>query len=531
MVCFLGPDVFHRAFVVAAAIAVLAPASAGAGTAADARAIYGGLTRAVAADRLEPAEAFGFRLVVRRCRAVLPLLPDARRRQLAAVLNTVAHSGSFVRPRAVALFGMLELNTDYLATHAMPLAGTDVRDGDGVVYRATWTRGLQFHPLANFATLNSLVSRRRDASAERLAHALAARAVLRATTGVWEYYFAFGGGRPPWLSGMAQAVAAQSLARAGVRYENSRLLRVARRAYGSVPARLSMALSAGPWVRLYNFNRLVVLNAQLQSVLSLSNYAALAGDAAAAAYARRMKRAAAAMLPRFDTGYWSRYSLGRESPLSYHRYVIGLLRKLGYRTGEATWGRAAARFTRYTNEPPLFKAGNRIPTLYPWPAEGYRDAARITFWVSKISTVTLTIAGERRVARRSGGWHAVVWRPRGKDPGTYRTSISAIDLAGNRGSAALRPIVIRIDRTPPVVRASVTRRTLTWRAVDAGTPWLRLRVRIQRLGVRKLVRLGVQPLAGSLRLAIPAGNWKATLVASDSSGNQTWVALGVIPKL
>ena len=27
------------------------------------------------------------------------------------------------------------------------------------------------------------------------------------------------------------------------------------------------------------------------------------------------------MLPRFDTGHWSRYSLGAESTLEYHDYV------------------------------------------------------------------------------------------------------------------------------------------------------------------------------------------------------------------
>ena len=32
------------------------------------------------------------------------------------------------------------------------------------------------------------------------------------------------------------------------------------------------------------------------------------------------------MLPRFDTGHWSRYSLGGESTLHYQDYVIALLK-------------------------------------------------------------------------------------------------------------------------------------------------------------------------------------------------------------
>ena len=38
----------------------------------------------------------------------------------------------------------------------------------------------------------------------------------------WEYYFAFGGGSPPWISGMAQGTAMQSLARAGHRLNDPR---------------------------------------------------------------------------------------------------------------------------------------------------------------------------------------------------------------------------------------------------------------------------------------------------------------------
>ena len=42
-----------------------------------------------------------------------------------------------------------------------------------------------------------------------------------------------------------------------------------------------------------------------------------------------MQRAAAATLPRFDTGYWSYYALPHDpSPLDYHEYVVQLLQRL-----------------------------------------------------------------------------------------------------------------------------------------------------------------------------------------------------------
>ena len=520
---------FRKALLAAIVFSLLGPASAAAGPGADTLTIRAGLTRAVATDRLDPADAHRYRLAVRRCRAVLTLLRDSRWTNLAAVLHIVARqSRSFNRPRALALFGMLELNTDYLAVHRMPPPRADVRDDDGIVYRAFSPYGLQFHPLGNFAALNADITHRNDERGQLHVQALAARGVRRDGTQVWEYYFPYGGGHRPWSSGMAQAAGAQAFARASVRYDDASLLQTAGRAYRAIPARLVMRFPAGPWIRHYSFSGLVVLNSQLQSVLSLATYATLAGDERAAALSARMRTTSATMFPRFDTGYWSHYSLGHDSPLRYHVYVIDLLRKLAARTGEAAWARRADRFHRYTIEPPLFKSGSASPTLYPWPADGHRDKARIRFWLSKVSSVTLTVAGVERRYELSGGWHAVDWWPGRRSPGTYTPTVSAVDLAGNRGSAALRPIVIRVDREPPLVRAGVAGRTLTWRAVDEGTPWLRLRLRLRRPGVFKVVALGIHPRSGSLRLPLSRDRWTAVLVAYDSSGNRTAVPLGVV---
>ena len=71
-------------------------------------------------------------------------------------------------------------------------------------------------------------------------------------------------------------------------------------------------VDAGPWVELYGGVAQIVLNAQLQSAISIADYAELAGDGEAAAYADRLLAAAKAMLPRFDTGHWSLYSLGAQ---------------------------------------------------------------------------------------------------------------------------------------------------------------------------------------------------------------------------
>src|SRR5262249_50486821 len=161
---------------------------------------------------------------------------------------------------------------------------------------------------------------------------------------VWEYYFSFGGGRPPWTSGMAQSVAAQAFARAAslVPDESAALSHEATAAFKAI-SKLRTKVAAGPWIRLYSFSSIAVLNAQLQSVRSLESYAKATEDAAAATLAARMEQAAAASVSRFDTGYWTDYSLGGgPSPLSYQRFIVQLLRRLA--PDDPRFAQAAADF-------------------------------------------------------------------------------------------------------------------------------------------------------------------------------------------
>jgi hypothetical protein len=267
------------------------------------------------------------------------------------------------KPRAIALFGQLRANDDWFARHGPPKNKTDVTGADGVVYRYFAGQAFEFHPLANFAALNMDVSRKDVAGAEQLADALVARGVRRHGGGtVWEYYFPAQGGRPPWESGMAQAVAAQAFAGAAglLTDQSDTLLRAAHAAYEAIPGRLTTTVPAGPWIRLYSFSPDPVLNAQLQTVVSLQSYAQAAGDADAAAFATRLEQAAAATVSRFDTGYWSDYSLaGEAASLSYHEFVIQLLRKRGRRSG-CTSARAGTRSAGpRRSEPASTRSGSR----------------------------------------------------------------------------------------------------------------------------------------------------------------------------
>jgi hypothetical protein len=223
----------------------------------------------------------------------------------------------------------------------------DLVDARGVVYRYFPGHGYQFHPLANFARLNALVSEERPLAARRLAYALVARGIPRRGALYWEYTFPFGG-PSRWTSGFAQAVAAQALARAGALLADPSLERAAYRSFRAITQSLLRPLSGGVWILEYDFTDMAILNAQLQSLVSLDGYAALTDAPDVLRAVERLDVAARALLPQFDTGCWSRYSLGgNDADLNYHAYHVQLLRRLAATRPHAIWSRTRDRWSRF----------------------------------------------------------------------------------------------------------------------------------------------------------------------------------------
>ncbi|MGD0166808.1 MAG: D-glucuronyl C5-epimerase family protein [Gaiellaceae bacterium] len=391
-----------------------------------------GLKRAVAKGRIDRPSAVRYRSAVNRAASLISRLPAARRIPLQNSLNqAAAMAGKLTAPRAKAVFGQLAVNDSYFATNGPPAGPEDIKDGEGVVYRYFSGRGFEFHPLANFAALNAAVAAGDTTAAGRLAEALIARGVRLHGGGIgWEYYFDYAGGRAPWLSGMAQAAAAQALAAAAGQLPDSGgtgLMNDARAAYRAIPAGLLLKLASGPWIRLYGFNRSVVLNAQLQAVISLGKYAVARGDAGATSLVAEMEQAAAASLQRFDSGYWTYYSLPRApSPLDYQRYVVRMLKTLA--PDDSRFAAAATRFASYEKQPPAFKLG-------------VAGAGAVRFWLSKPATVSMrSTAGPPKSLSLSDGWHTLGWKlPSGA--GIFSVSASARDWAGNTAAFSPLPVV------------------------------------------------------------------------------------------
>ena len=528
----------RTAALVAAFVAVLATA----GSAVPAKPpgpvdqIKKGLARAVAAGRLDQQTAAGYAAIADRATGELGRIPPLRAQTLTGMLTDIAaQSAAYEGPWALTLFSMLAFNERTLASTPLPSSGTDRYDGDGVLYRFVTGHGFEFHPLGNFAALNTLILTGKTDEAKQLADALVARAVPKDGRLLWQYPFPFGSGAPGWRSGMVQAVAAQALARVGQALDDQELLDAAGEAYVAIPGRLVRSLPAGPWIKLYSFDAAPVLNAQLQAVISLGDYAQISGNTGAAGLAAQLQSAAETLLPKFDTGYWSLYSLnGKEAPFGYHDYVVTLLKKLASRSSDETWSDFATKFQSYETEAPKLNpsvasaADSRAEpiVIYPDPQDGYLDDARFTFWLSKLSTVTIHAGGHTASVELGHGTQTISWWPGLRAPGTYYPYLTATDAAGNSTKVSLRQVVIRA-LLPPVVDAHVAgRRTLVWSATDVGTPWLHLVVRLDNGSRRRYADLGHRPLAGRLVVPVPKGTWHATLVAGNSGHRAVTLDLG-----
>jgi D-glucuronyl C5-epimerase C-terminus/PASTA domain len=212
-----------------------------------------------------------------------------------------------------------------------PAAGTasDRQSASGLVYRYYPGSGWQFQPLLSFEHLNTLVTAGQARAAQRLVEALLARGHRQGAAIYWRYDFPFAGGPVPWTSGFVQAIAAQSLARASRLLEQPALLRPAAAALRGLRQGLLLHVGGGLWIREYGFTQQVILNSQLQSLLSLRSYAGLVATPDATRLVQSLYRATVRLLPRFDLGCHSLYQLG--GPVAdrhYQDYHVALLERL-----------------------------------------------------------------------------------------------------------------------------------------------------------------------------------------------------------
>ena len=429
-----------------ACVALLFAALAADGAAAKARTVKSELTRLATSGQITSTERDERLSAFNATKRAAKRMPrgTTRRTELLGVVGIVegiARARRLTGPRLVPLWLTLERNRAYWTANTRgPSTRRISFPGSELVWQYFPGQGLQFHPLANFARLNQLWAERSDAMNTLLDELLALR-VPRAGGVAWEYYFAFGGGRPPWVSGLAQGTGIQAMARVARREgRKEEILPIAKQALGvfktPTPEGVRVPTDDGAEYALYSFAPdLHVINGFVQALVGLYDLGQISGDLEALALYTEGERVARRELPTYDTGAWSLYSRGsseHESDLSYHQLLRSFLRSMCTRTEDPVYCDTELRFAQYELEPPVISlASTRVRggTL-----------AKVKVRLSKISRVGLKLSRAGRVVYTKpavvvghGAPALLVTVPR--KAGDYDVALTAVDLAGNVGTA------------------------------------------------------------------------------------------------
>ena len=388
-------------------------------------------------------------------------------------VEALAAGGGLTVSRMPLAFLTLRRNTTVWRTRAFPRPGERMTFGsDPAVFQYWPGRGVQFHPLATAGRANALATPCLAAAeaARRVAARRAARAPARRRAGLapvaharpaprcrarglarrldrlvalasrrdgftaWEYAFSYAGSRPYWISAMAQATAAQALARGAAALGRPVYRRAALSALKAFDVPAPTGVRSGSWYAMYSFDPSYrILNGFLQSLIGLHDVAELTGSA----HARRLfasgERVARRAVAGYDTGAWSLYAAhGNESTLSYHELLTGFLEGLCARTARPVYCSTGRRFAFYEREPPAIhlQADRRARE---------DRAAAVSVWVSKVSDLRVTVRDRRgaeplsivtHVPRGSYRW---TWVP--PRAGRFRVTVSAVGPEGRRGTA------------------------------------------------------------------------------------------------
>jgi hypothetical protein len=306
-------------------------------------------------------------------------LTGTRRTELTAItvnLHNMAAGGWFTPSRLPVLFLTLSRNKQWWTTGPLLSSGQRVEfTGSQLVWEYYPGQGIELTVLGTFGKADGMYTAgpSQYAAMRSLVAEMLPLAVSRGGGLTWEYYFYFDGGSPPWTSAMSQGTALEALTRA---YESltqpgakptggqgittpaaSTYLQLAHRAlpiFTVAPTTgVRIRTSLGARYLQYSFAPGVdIINAFLQSLIGLYDYAQASGDQEAQALFAAGNREAQAELPKFDTGSWSLYQPGVLDPLSYHELVTGFLQELCQRTAAHIYCYEAQRFESYEKHPP-----------------------------------------------------------------------------------------------------------------------------------------------------------------------------------
>ena len=265
-------------------------------------------------------------------------LTGTRRSELRAVIanfNRMARSGLVTSSRLASLTETLRRNAQWWTSGSLLSYGQRVGfKGSELVWQSYPGQGLQIQWLGTFGHMNALWTVKSQArELGDLADEVDRLSVKRANGVAWEYLFQFGGGKPPWISGLSQGTAIQALARASERLKRPHLLQVARDGLGAFrtrpPSGVRLKTSHGSYYVAYSYapgQR--IFNAFYQSLIGLHDLSEISGDKLSRQLWLDGQREGRYELPQSDSGSWSYYQPGESSPLNYHILLRDFVRGL-----------------------------------------------------------------------------------------------------------------------------------------------------------------------------------------------------------
>lgn len=405
------------------------------------RTVRSELKRLLATRQIDAATQASYRRTFDDAVRTAGRLSGTRRSELQAVIGTlhdIAARGELTAARLPVLFATLQRNRQWWTTGRLLSYGQRVEFSDSeLVWEYYPGQGIELQVLGTFGKANGLWMAKDDRKLRALLDEMVPMAAERGGALAWEYYFDFGGGVPPWTSGMAQATGIQALARASKRLGEAVYLETARRALKlfSLPPPVGVRLTTPVGARylLYSFAPAeIVVNASVQTLVGLHDFAEITESGAAGRLFRAGDRQARLDVRAGNTGAWSLYQLGgAESDLSYHELLTGFLQNLCQRTKIAVYCATGASFARDLKEPPSMTLLTRRVRA--------RRYVLVRFELSKVSRVGMTIRRDSdgttvlsTSASIARGAHAYGWTVPAA-PGTYDVTLTGTDLAGNSG--------------------------------------------------------------------------------------------------
>jgi D-glucuronyl C5-epimerase C-terminus len=427
-------------------------------------AVYAALRRELRRKHIKRADYRRWRTTYVRSVRTLRRLRGARATQLRYVLTSVeslALRRLLIAGRMPASFLQLERNRQYWPRMPYPASRDEVTfKGSQLLFVYFPGEGLQLHPLSIFKKANALYGfcDRGEAACDetalrRILDEMTALAVKRGRNFIaWEYLFYFGGGSPPWMSGMAQATGIQALGRTAKLLHEPKYTETARRALPAFetppPTGVRTTGPRGGVAYLqYSFApRLYIFNAFLQSLIGLYDFDRAVGDAEARRLFEDAEPEARAEVPFSDVGDWSLYNYGgHESDRDYHELLREFLQSMCTRRLGQVYCVYAKKYRGYQVDPPQ--------VTYDGPLTATEDEpVALRFEVSKLSAIEVTVTRPDgrvvfdRIATFRRGSGSFTWTPRG--PSTFTVRVAAKELRTGLGKRDSDMAEIDVENQP-----------------------------------------------------------------------------------